>query len=98
MYGVKPGPANQSYGIQVAKLAGLPNSVLETAKSKLNELEDQLTLEPNTVLSTQQSIDFSDNTQSSVSAAEIRLREIDPDDLSAREALSLIYELSDMVK
>jgi len=39
MYHVKNGPANQSYGIQVARLAGLPNEVLNTAQKKLHELE-----------------------------------------------------------
>jgi DNA mismatch repair protein MutS len=39
MHTVKAGPANQSYGIQVAKLAGIPNDVLQFASHKLSELE-----------------------------------------------------------
>ena len=39
MHTVKDGPANQSYGIQVAKLAGIPNDVLQFASHKLSELE-----------------------------------------------------------
>ena len=39
MHTVKDGPANQSYGIQVAKLAGIPNDVLQFASHKLGELE-----------------------------------------------------------
>ena len=35
MHTVKPGPANQSYGIQVAKLAGIPESALAFARDKL---------------------------------------------------------------
>lgn len=39
LHKVKPGPANQSYGIQVARLAGIPDRVIQNAKLKLNELE-----------------------------------------------------------
>ncbi len=39
MHQVKPGPASQSYGIQVAQLAGVPQAVIKTAKEKLKELE-----------------------------------------------------------
>jgi DNA mismatch repair protein MutS len=45
MHRVKQGPANKSYGLQVAALAGLPPSVLSEAKEKLQQLEAQ-TLEP----------------------------------------------------
>ena len=41
MHSVKEGPANQSYGVQVAKLAGIPSAVLAVARHKLNELETQ---------------------------------------------------------
>lgn len=39
MHQVQPGPANKSFGLQVAKLAGLPTAVISNAKSKLLELE-----------------------------------------------------------
>lgn len=39
LHKVRPGPANQSYGIQVARLAGIPNAVIQAAKLKLKELE-----------------------------------------------------------
>lgn len=42
MHQVKPGPASQSYGIQVAQLAGVPQAVINSAKSKLKELEQPL--------------------------------------------------------
>lgn len=41
LHSVKSGPANQSYGIQVAQLAGVPRSVIQIAKNKLQELENQ---------------------------------------------------------
>jgi len=39
LHAVKPGPANKSYGIQVAQLAGVPRAVIQQAKQKLRELE-----------------------------------------------------------
>ncbi len=41
MHRVKPGPANQSYGLQVAKLAGIPDSAIKLARHKLKLLEQQ---------------------------------------------------------
>ncbi|MCZ6488169.1 MAG: DNA mismatch repair protein MutS, partial [Gammaproteobacteria bacterium] len=41
MHRVKPGPANQSYGLQVAKLAGIPKAAILLAKRKLHLLEQQ---------------------------------------------------------
>ena len=39
MHSVKPGPANQSYGLQVAQLAGIPAAVIDSARGKLAQLE-----------------------------------------------------------
>jgi len=39
MHSVKPGPANQSYGLQVAQLAGIPAAVIDSARGKLTQLE-----------------------------------------------------------
>ncbi len=39
LYNVQEGPANRSYGLQVAQLAGIPNDVVQKAKMKLAELE-----------------------------------------------------------
>jgi DNA mismatch repair protein MutS len=47
MHSVKAGPANQSYGLQVAKLAGIPQSVLNIAKKRLAELENQAVKQTN---------------------------------------------------
>lgn len=41
LYTVEEGPANRSYGLQVAKLAGIPEIIIERAKAKLRELESQ---------------------------------------------------------
>jgi len=90
LHRVKDGPANQSYGIQVAKLAGVPQSVIHKARQKLDELEQHsLTLKPNenTALTQQELFTASDHP---VVAA---LLEINPDELTPQEALSTIYSL-----
>jgi DNA mismatch repair protein MutS len=44
LYQIKPGPASQSYGIHVAKLAGMPADVLRVAQNKLKELSEHETI------------------------------------------------------
>lgn len=94
MYHLKKGPANQSYGIQVARLAGLPSAVLSDAQSKLTELESHLVQEA----VHQKSLNFSTPQQPRESAVEKRLQTLDPDELSARQALELLYELKTSLK
>jgi DNA mismatch repair protein MutS len=95
LHKVTPGAANQSYGIQVAKLAGIPNSILQNAREKLYELESQSHQNNmNQIKPTQTELCF--NTPESPALA--RLKKINPDDLSAREALSVLYELVELAK
>ncbi len=91
---VKPGPASQSYGLHVARLAGVPVSVIQLAKTKLRELETQaqpLMSKP-TLASNKQRDLFSN-------PIEITLKEklvsVDLDQLSARDALDLLYQWRD---
>jgi len=96
MHAVKKGPANQSYGLQVAKLAGVPENVIKSAKKKLLKLERQ------TVGAHEQFIEettgqmelFNSNPHPIVE----QIQEIDVDDLSAKQALDLIYELIEKAK
>ena len=98
MYHVKAGPANQSYGIQVARLAGLPLGVLDTAQAKLAELESHITqIESNA--SPQQHLDLQAPPRLvKTSEVEQLLSELDVDELSARQALDLIYQLKAKLK
>jgi DNA mismatch repair protein MutS len=98
MYLVNDGPANQSYGLQVARLAGVPPSVIKEAQTKLRQLEE------NELRSTPHQADLflgvaaasqTPPTPAPDSAIERRLRALDPNDLSAREALNLVFELLD---
>lgn len=92
LYRLKAGPASKSYGIQVAKLAGLPASVTRLAQDKLNMLE--AARQP---VSGQTELAFSvpDLELPALNPALIdRLEDIDPDQLSPKQAHDLLYELA----
>lgn len=96
LYAVQSGPANQSYGIQVAKLAGLPKAVIASAQEKLSALEQQ-ELSPEPALGGQgpaQSDLFPrDETSSRIQAI---LTDADLDDMSPRDAWQLLSALKDL--
>ena len=88
LYEVDEGPASQSYGVQVAKLAGVPDSVIKSATERLN------TLEINTKISMQ--ADLFTQPKNEINETEnlaAKLKSIDLDAISPREALSILYEL-----
>jgi DNA mismatch repair protein MutS len=100
MHTVKDGPANQSYGIQVAKLAGIPRDVLDFASHKLGELEaaslasDNIKPEP----SSYSKVKSSPSPQADLFArADNQLQEaltaLNLDEMTPREALDALYEL-----
>jgi DNA mismatch repair protein MutS len=90
LHEIQSGPASRSYGIQVARLAGMPAAVLTHARHALASLEagasesraqvDLFAAPPETQPPTR-------------SAVETRLGEINPDVLSPREALDILYAL-----
>jgi DNA mismatch repair protein MutS len=97
MYSVKDGPANQSYGLQVAALAGVPENVIKQAKEKLRALENSAVQMQHSAGINQMSL-FSAPapvTEKQPSALSKALGEIDPDELSPREALDALYRLKD---
>ena len=105
LHEVRKGAADRSYGVQVARLAGLPPAVIERAKVVLDALErgeregsvqkaviDDLPLfrvapaaPPPRVVTKE-------------SEVEARLKAVHPDEMTAREALQLLYELKDLLK
>ncbi len=95
LHTVRPGPANQSYGLQVAQLAGMPRSVVEQARIRLQQLEQASLRSPGTTNNGATSTPRQDDLFSSATAhpALERLRELDPDSLTPREALELLYHL-----
>ena len=86
---IVPGGADRSYGIEVAKLAGLPDSVLARAREILRELESE-SGRPAAPASADEQVSLSDMAEADV-AAVIRRTQVDA--LSPLEALNLLYEL-----
>ncbi|MBL8339205.1 MAG: DNA mismatch repair protein MutS, partial [Rhodoferax sp.] len=90
LHEVQSGPASRSYGIQVARLAGMPSGVLNHAQQALDALERSAT-------ASQAQVDlFAPPPEASApapSAAEAALAAINPDALSPREALDVLYQL-----
>ena len=95
LHTIQEGPANRSYGLQVAKLAGIPQSVIAAAKRKLAELEAGSTSAVTTAASAPLQPDLFAAT--APHPALERLRELDPDNLTARDALELLYDLKGLV-
>ncbi|MFP5307138.1 MAG: DNA mismatch repair protein MutS, partial [Gammaproteobacteria bacterium] len=87
LHRVKPGPANRSYGLQVAALAGVPQPVIRAARAHLAELESKpLPQAPQPQLSL--------FTAPAPDSPALRLLDaLDPDALSPRDALEALYRL-----
>jgi DNA mismatch repair protein MutS len=98
MHTVKDGPANRSFGLQVAALAGLPKAVIADARRYLAALEQghEVTVVAVTPpAATPQMGLFAPSLPSPVEEA---LRAMDPDDLSPRDALDRLYKLKKMLR
>ena len=95
---MKEGPASQSYGLQVAQLAGIPGAVIENARRKLAQLENQeVRAQLSPAVSAPDRPVQNDLFASGPSPVERRLAGIDPDQLTPREALDLVYALKKLV-
>jgi DNA mismatch repair protein MutS len=91
LHAVKDGPANRSYGIQVAALAGVPEAVLKEGRERLRELETGcLHHAPQADLPQRQIDLFNSHEDHPLVEA---FQGIDPDNLSPRQALELLYTL-----
>jgi DNA mismatch repair protein MutS len=91
LHAVEEGPASQSYGLQVAQLAGVPKAVIQRARRILQQLEDasraggaqaDLFARPAT-----------DEPEPAADPLRDALAQVNPDELSPREALELLYRL-----
>jgi DNA mismatch repair protein MutS len=90
MHAVKDGPADRSYGLHVAALAGVPREVIRFANQRLTELENAPNHQANRQEPVQQ---YSLFNQPQVNPLQEQLDAIDPDDLTPKRALELIYQL-----
>jgi len=90
LHEIQPGPASRSYGIQVARLAGMPAGVVNHARHTLASLERHQE-------SSREQVDLFASPPAAEapapSAVEASLAAIDPDALSPREALDALYAL-----
>ena len=91
MHAVKSGAANQSYGLQVARLAGVPKSIIENARKKLRKLEQQSVTSQEKYIeeNTGQMELFNNNPHPIIE----QLQELDIDNITPRDAHELLYEL-----
>jgi DNA mismatch repair protein MutS len=91
LHSVDDGPASQSYGLQVAALAGIPKNVLRRARFQLSKLENAESESPQMGLFT--TYEEPEPELEPDNPVLDKLDEIDPDELTPRGALDLIYKL-----
>ncbi|WP_367847041.1 DNA mismatch repair protein MutS [Rhodoferax sp. WC2427] len=95
LHELQPGPASRSYGIQVARLAGMPTAVLNHARHTLAALEDH-------ALGHQAQVDLfappPAAEPASVGVVEAAVAALDPDTMSPREAMEAIYQLKKLLQ
>ncbi|MEM1411354.1 MAG: DNA mismatch repair protein MutS, partial [Pseudomonadota bacterium] len=102
LHSVEEGPASQSYGLQVAALAGVPKGVLRSARRHLAMLEaqgdsgPQMNLFSGAALISESEEELEDDNDARAGALQEALTDIDPDDLTPREALEALYRLKDL--
>jgi DNA mismatch repair protein MutS len=96
LHSVEAGPASKSYGIEVAKLAGLPSAVISRAREvlKVHERVESSALRPSSPKEQMQMTMFTPLSQRIVD----RLSEIDVDEMTPREALNLLADLQRELK
>jgi DNA mismatch repair protein MutS len=102
LHAVREGPANQSYGLQVAALAGVPVIVIKRARSRLRELEESAQRHAEQQVN-QLSLALTDGgaappTEATDSPLLTSLEELEPDELTPREALEAMYRLKRLMK
>ena len=108
MHAVKEGPANQSYGLQVAALAGVPDNVILKAKEKLRQLENKSSQEASLIIPKNETPGKNNTANASPqqyslfladveSPAVEKLRALDVDDLTPKQALQHLYELKELI-
>ncbi|MEJ2593245.1 MAG: DNA mismatch repair protein MutS, partial [Candidatus Thiodiazotropha sp.] len=93
LHAVRPGPANQSYGLQVATLAGVPRAVILRARERLAELELSAQRHAEQQQNQLPLFDQPPPLPAAESTLERMLDEIDPDELTPRQALEQLYRL-----
>ena len=94
MHHIQEGPANRSFGLEVAKLAGVPHGVLLHARQKLTELESQQGTQK--VIPERTQVDLF-TVEAPASPALDVLKGIDPDQMTPKDALDTLYTLKTLL-
>jgi DNA mismatch repair protein MutS len=99
LHAVKDGPANRSYGLQVAQLAGVPREVIAQARRYLETLESQRDRREGSDRSSAQKVLplFEPAPAAPVDELRSALEALDPDDLTPKAALEALYRLRKLV-
>ncbi len=99
LHAVKEGPANRSYGLQVAQLAGVPRAVISAARGYLEALEAQRDAQKIPERSVQGELALF-RSPGDPQAARVRaaLENLDPDELTPKEALETLYRLRELLR
>ncbi|MGA1341979.1 MAG: DNA mismatch repair protein MutS [Hyphomonas sp.] len=98
LHEIQPGPADRSYGVQVARLAGLPRSAVARAAQILKQLEAGPSAPESLPLFAAAPVGAESELPAEAKAVLAALHEIDPDALTPRAALALLYELKALAK
>ena len=104
LHEVMPGTADRSYGIQVARLAGLPAAVVERARTILAELEDTQRQAPvekmidDLPLFSAKPARVTQPMNDAPDELRVEVENLDPDSLSPREALEALYRIKSLLK
>ena len=94
MHHIQEGPANRSFGLEVAKIAGVPHGVLLHARQKLTELESQQGTAK--VIPERKQVDLF-TVEAPASPALDVLKGIDPDQMTPKDALDALYTLKTLL-
>lgn len=102
LHQLQNGPASQSYGLEVAKLAGVPDAVITRAKTQLQKLENKTLNSANAQSQPVYKADDESNTPiqadmfSQVSQVESELQKQNLDELTPKQALDFLYQLKEL--
>ena len=93
---LRTGGASRSYGIQCARLAGIPSSIVERSKTLLSQLEAQRARQHGPQLSLFTAPHEQATSDPETPAAYTALMDLDPDSMTPRQALEALYTLQNM--
>ncbi len=98
LYSIEEGSTDESYGIHVASMAGVPSKVVRRARKVLADLEAGRHLRPGGVDDNQLELSLAEPPAEKDDPLLEQLKEIDPDTLTPRKALEILYDLRDRLE